>query len=174
MPWLEGRSRMPGMKPILILGIGNILLCDEGVGVRVVERLQGQALPEQVEAMDGGTGGIDLIELMAGRATVIVIDAIQADVEPGAVLRFTDADLEPQAGESFSLHDLGLTEALTMARHLGCPPGEVVIFGIKPKDVSAGLELSPEVAAVVPRVIELALAEARAAVAKLPPNGHHA
>ena len=145
--------------PILILGIGNILLSDEGVGVRVIEQMQKMHLPDDVEVIDGGTAGADLLDVLAERRKVIVIDAVQADCEPGTVLRFTADDLTQPDGVGMSLHELGLGEALTMTRKLECAPEDVVVFGIKPKDISCGLELSEEIAASVPKVIELVLAE---------------
>lgn len=146
-------------RPILILGIGNILLRDEGVGVRVIEQMQKMRLPDDVELVDGGTAGADLLDVLAERRKVIVIDAVQADCEPTTVLRFTADDLVRPDGVGMSLHELGLGEALTMARQLGCAPEDVVVFGIKPKDISCGLELSKEIAASIPKVVELVLAE---------------
>ena len=145
--------------PILVLGIGNILLRDEGVGVRVIEQMQKMHLPDDVELVDGGTAGADLLDVLAERQKVIVIDAVQADCEPGTVLRFTADELVQPDGVGMSLHELGLGEALTMTRQLGCAPKDVVVFGIKPKDTGSGLELSEEVEASVPKVVELILAE---------------
>jgi len=153
------------MHPILVLGIGNILLKDEGAGVHAVRDLTARAergrlaLPDDVELCDGGTFGIDLLDTIANRRKVIVIDAVRADAAPGTVLRFTAADLAQREEADLSLHQVGLFETLAMARQLGCAPEEVVIFGIVPATLESGLELSPEVAAVVPKVVELVLAE---------------
>ena len=146
-------------RPILILGIGNILLRDEGVGVRVIERMQKMHLPDNVELVDGGTAGADLLDVLAERKKVIVIDAVQADCEPGTVLRFTADELVQPDGVGMSLHELGLGEALKMTKQLGCAPEDVVVFGIKPMDISCGLELSEQISASVPKVVELVLAE---------------
>ena len=145
--------------PILVLGIGNILLRDEGVGVRVIEHMQEIRLPDNVELVDGGTGGADLLEVLAERQKVIVVDAVQADCDPGVVIRFTEEDLVRSDQASMSLHEIGLAESLIMTRQLNCAPKEVVIFGIKPKNTECGLELSKEVMASVPKVIELILSE---------------
>ena len=146
-------------SPVLVLGIGNILLRDEGVGVRVIEQMQKMHLPDNVELVDGGTAGADLLDVLAERKKVIVIDAVQADCEPGTVLRFSADDLTQPDGVGMSLHEIGLGEALTMTKQLGCAPKEVVVFGIKPMDISCGLELSEEIKASVPKVVELVLAE---------------
>ena len=145
--------------PILVLGIGNILLRDEGVGVRVIEHMQEIRLPDNVELVDGGTGGADLLEVLAERQKVIVVDAVQADCDPGVVIRFTEEDLVRSDQASMSLHEIGLAESLIMTRQLNCAPKEVVILGIKPKNIECGLELSKEVMASVPKVIELILSE---------------
>jgi len=153
---------MKDNPPVLILGIGNIILRDEGVGVRVIEAMKDLQLPEGVEIADGGTSGADLIDVIADRRKIVVVDAMQADVAPGTIMRFTADDLIEQLGPTISLHQFGLIDSLLMARQLNCPPREVIIFGVKPVDVSTGLELSPQVASLVPKLIELAVAEAAA------------
>jgi hydrogenase maturation protease len=82
-----------------------------------------------------------------------------ADEEPGTVLRISPEDLLPPPGQSLSLHDVGLLEALAAARQLGESPHEVIVFGVQPQVVECGLDLSPELARFVPRIIELVLAE---------------
>lgn len=143
----------------LVLGLGNILLRDEGIGVRVAQALEGVPLPPDVEVVDGATAGFGLLGLLANRRKVIVIDAIMADEQPGTVLRLSPEDLLPPPGQSLSLHDVGLLEALAAARQLGESPHEVVIFGVQPQVIECGLELSPALAGLVPRIIELVLAE---------------
>lgn len=145
--------------PTLVLGLGNILLRDEGVGVRVVEAMEGLELPPDVELVDGGTAGLDLLEVLAHRRKVIVVDAVEGTSAPGTVLRLSPEDLVPQAAPAVSLHEMGFLETLTVARQLGIAPAEVVVLGIKPKEVSCGLDLSPEIARLVPRVIDLVLAD---------------
>ena len=147
--------------PILVLGIGNILLRDEGVGVRVIEHMREIPMPDNVELLDGGTGGADLLEVLSERQKVIVADAVQADCEPGSILRFTAEDLVRPNQASMSLHEIGLAESLIMTRQLNCAPEEVVIFGLKPKSIECGLELTKEIAVSIPRVIELILAEVK-------------
>jgi len=149
------------MQPILILGIGNILLCDEGAGVRAIERMRALALPEGVELLDGGTSGADLVDEIADRRKLIVIDAVNAEAVPGTIFRCTAADLLADSTSSLSLHEFGFLSTLHMARQLGCAPHEVVLFGVQPKEIELRLELSDEVAAALPKLIELVLEEAR-------------
>lgn len=143
----------------LVLGIGNILLSDEGVGVRAIEAMARLDLPPGVELVDGGTSGADLVDLIADRRKVIVVDAIDAGAEPGTLFRLGPDDLVPDEGQPISLHQLGLVESLLIARCLRCSPREVVIFGVQPKRIAPGLDLTSEVAAVVPQVIRAVLAE---------------
>ncbi len=150
------------MRHTLVLGIGNILMRDEGVGVRVIEAMRNLPMPADVELLDGGTSGVDLVDEVADRTKVIVIDAVKTDGKPGTVFRFGTADLIRDTERALSLHEFGLLDTLMSAEHLGCAPKEVVIFGIQPKEVSVGLELSAEVAETLPKVIELVLAEAEA------------
>ena len=145
--------------PVLILGLGNILLRDEGLGVRVVEAMAEMNLPPEVELFDGATAGFDLLDVLADRRKVIVIDALDGEGEPGTVLRLGPEDLAQKTNRGVSLHEIGLMETLTAATHLGIAPQEVIVLGVKPKEVTCGLELSPEIARLVPRVVELVRAE---------------
>jgi len=145
--------------PLLVLGIGNILLRDEGLGPHVIKELQKMELPSFVELLDGGTAGADLIDFICDRRKVIVIDAIQADVEPGSILRMTASDLISNLQQNVSLHEFGLIETLSMAKQLNCAPQEVVIFGVKPEDIRCGTELSEKMTKVVPKVIDLIISE---------------
>ena len=145
--------------PVLIVGIGNILLQDEGFGPHVIEALQKVELPESVELLDGGTAGADLVDFICDRRKVIFIDAVRADVRPGSILRMTIADLTANLGHIISLHEFGIVETLKVAEQLGCAPEEVVIFGVRPEQLSCGTELSEKVAAAMPKVIKLVLDE---------------
>ena len=161
MPKMQQQGRRTNRRscPTLVLGLGNILLRDEGVGVRVVEAMERMDLPPEVELFDGATAGLDLLDVLADRCKVIVIDAIDDDSEPGTVVRLSPEDLASRNGRGVSLHEIGLMETLTVARQLGIAPQELVVFGISPKDVSCGLALSPETARLVPEIVELVLAE---------------
>ncbi len=144
---------------ILILGVGNILQKDDGIGVRVIERLMATDVSPRAELLDGGTAGMDLLSEVIGREKVVVVDAVRGGGAPGAVYRFAPESVEEEPYPITSLHQIGLLEVLLMARHLGRAPKQTVIFGIEPKQVDWGLGLSPEVAAVLPRVADMVLAE---------------
>ncbi len=152
-------TSQPGRKPILVLGIGNILLSDEGIGVRVIEHMQTMTLREDVQLVDGGTSGTDLLDVLADREKVIVVDAIDTDCAPGTVLRFGLDQLMQKDCAAISLHELGIAETVNMTRQLGCEPKEVIVFGIQPQKIDCGLELSQNMQHVVRQVAELILAE---------------
>lgn len=148
--------------PILILGVGNILLHDEGIGPRVIQEILQHPLPPGVEAIDGGTGGADLVDVIADRQKVIVVDAVRSDLPPGTVLRFTDADMLEKPASATSLHELGLAETLMITRKLNCAPKKVVIFGIVPQTLSPpGIELTPKIEALIPRLVRVVMEEAK-------------
>ncbi len=147
-------------SPRLILGVGNLLLRDEGVGVHVISTLRGRELPDDVELLDGGTASFDLLDTLAGRRQVIIIDAVRTGSEPGTIFRFTPEDISVSREQITSLHQVGLLETLDLVGHLlDSAPEEVVVLGIEPKEIGWGLELSAEVKAAVPKVIELIMAE---------------
>lgn len=145
---------------IVVIGVGNLLLKDEGVGVHVAQELQKRGLPSAVEVHDGGVAGIGLLDLFPGVSKVLLIDAAEMNLDAGALVRFTPEEVAGKVGgPRFSAHDIGLLEVLELARALDqCPP-EVVIFGIQPKEISWGTELSPEVQASIPKITEAVLRE---------------
>jgi hydrogenase maturation protease len=145
-------------KKILILGIGNLILRDEGVGVHAVRELEGRKLPSHVEVIDGGTSLMELLPIIQEAERIIVIDALRGGGEPGTIYRITPDDLMAETERPLSLHQVGLLEVLGMARQLGGDP-QVVIIGVEPHEISWGMELTPEVEAKLPKVVEAVLEE---------------
>jgi hydrogenase maturation protease len=146
---------------VLIIGIGNLILQDEGIGVHAVRELARQSLPPQVEVIEGGTALMELLPAIRDAERIIVIDALRGGAKPGTIYRLSPDDLMIDAERTLSLHQVGLLEVLGMARQLGGNP-HVVIIGVEPKEISWGMELTPEVAARIPQVIEAVLAELKA------------
>jgi hydrogenase maturation protease len=145
---------MTKKAPILVLGIGNILLSDEGAGVKVVYEMQKKQLPPNVELYDGGTAGADLLDVIANREKVIVIDAIEGDYSPGTIVRFALDDLE-QAKITWlgSLHDVNIKDTFEMTKLLGCRPKEITCIGVKPASIECGTELTPTIKKAIPDMI---------------------
>jgi hydrogenase maturation protease len=150
---------MESQKNTLILGLGNILLKDEGVGVRVVEKIKDMTLPPDVEVMDGGTKGLDLIYYIEGKKKVIVVDAVRVGDDPGTMYRFTDNDIAEVKGALRSAHGIDFADALRIAGMLNTKPDEVIFIGIEPESLEEGLELTSTIEKRVPALIELVMRE---------------
>jgi hydrogenase maturation protease len=147
-------------KPVLIMGVGNLLLKDEGVGVHVAQRLMEMELPPGVEVLDGGTGGYDLLDDIEGRDKVVIVDTVKGGHRAGSIYRITADDIEDSSEPSHSLHDVGVSHLLKLADMLGVERPEIVVIGVEPKDMETyAMELSPEVEAQIPKVIELVMKE---------------
>ena len=132
---------------ILVLGLGNILLSDEGVGVRIVEALDASHdLPVGVDLLDGGTSGMDLLDMVADRDCLIVADAVNAAGPAGRLIRLEDDDIRALFELRFSPHQLGLSDLLAALRLMEKAPRRVIIIGVVPQDLTLGLELSPAAA----------------------------
>jgi hydrogenase maturation protease len=144
---------------VLILGIGNLLMGDEGVGVRVVERLQEATLPDGVECLDGGTGSFLLLEPMQQANRVILIDAT-VDGAPVGTVRRLRPRFSKEYPRTLTAHDIGLKDLLDAFYLLGQPP-DVTLFAVSIDPLQdLSVELSPEVSAIVPEVAMAVLAEA--------------
>ena len=145
---------------ILVLGVGNVLLADEGAGVRAVEQLQRQYLfPPQVELIDGGTMGLDLLGYLDDKTHLFIVDAILSDKPPGSVV--IEKLLDPPAyfRQKISPHQIGLSELLAVAAMQDCLPPSITLFGIVPLDLSTGMEMSPAVTAAVEQVVSAVVQE---------------
>ena len=151
------------VKPVLILGLGNPLQGDDGVGCRVAQELEGRTLPDDVEVMDGGTPGVGLLNLFQGRQRVIIVDAAEMGLAAGSVVRFRLEDVTlTGSAQRFSLHRSGVADALALASELKLALPEIVVFGVQPERVDWNESLSAQVEAAVPQVIEAILNEAKA------------
>lgn len=154
----------PTVKPILVIGVGNSIQMDDGIGMHVLQALEGHPLPDSVELFDGGTAGLDLLPYLQNRHTVIVIDAVDAGMEAGTLFRFTPEDIAAKRQHYDSLHQLGLLETIRMAGLLGTEPERAVIIGVQPGVIDWGEELSETLRKSIPRIIELVLKEVWEAV----------
>jgi hydrogenase maturation protease len=148
-------------KIIKILGCGNTLVGDDGVGIRIVERLQQMELPPNVEVIDAGVGGLAILSWIEDADKIIIVDAVQTGNEPpGTVYEFTDKELPPSDMFMLSLHDLNLVDTLNVGRVVQKMPDEIVIIGVEVKRVAEFTkDLTPEVEAAIPEVLDLVLKE---------------
>ena len=128
---------------------------DDGAGPAVIETLRRQALPQNVELLDGGTAGLVLLDLMADAERVILVDAVGMGVAPGTVRRFTLDQVALAEHSALSLHQTGLAEVLLLGREMDMLPPSLVVFGIQPERVERRMELSAPVAGGVGRAVVL-------------------
>lgn len=145
---------------ILILGVGNILLGDEGAGVRVVEQLlQGYHFSEQVELVDGGTAGLELLACLDGKKEMIIIDAMAGNEPAGTVQKIILNDPPAFFQNRISPHQLGLSEMLSCAAMTDSLPEHITLYGIIPHSLETGLTLSRPVAGAVQQVMAQIIAD---------------
>ncbi|HUX49101.1 MAG TPA: HyaD/HybD family hydrogenase maturation endopeptidase [Dehalococcoidia bacterium] len=139
-----------------VVGIGNVLLRDEGIGCHVVHAMEGIPLPD-VEIIDGGTC-LDVLQLLEDADKLVIVDAVKGGGTPGQIYRFHLDDITLEQKPFLSLHDVGLVDNL-MLMQLWYNMGEAVIIGVEPREINWGLELSPELREKMPQIIDAILAE---------------
>ena len=150
----------PRLSRVLVLGAGNILLSDEGIGVRVVEALQRRyRVPEEVEILDGGTCGMDLLDIIAGRDHLILVDAVDTGSPPGTVVRLEGNQIPAVFRTKSSPHQLGLQDVLALLLLLDAAPAHVTVIGVQPASLDIGLELTPVIAARLDDMVEMVAGE---------------
>jgi hydrogenase maturation protease len=147
-------------EQILVLGVGNILLTDEGVGIRVIERLQERyAFPDNVSVLDGGVLGLSLLGVISEADHLIVVDAVRNRGEPGSLYRLKGDEVPRRILAKNSLHQVDFLETLTACQALDKVP-ETVILGVEPLDIeNLSMELTPVVQEKIDSLIRMVLKE---------------
>ncbi|NJD57163.1 MAG: HyaD/HybD family hydrogenase maturation endopeptidase [Nitrospirae bacterium] len=150
-------SPSSGLRPnVLVMGVGSILMTDEGIGIRAIEELQKRyRFPENVELLDGGTSGIELLSYISRRDYLVIIDAIKSGNAPGTVLKVEGEDVPAQFRTRISPHQLGISDLLAAAMLTDEMPKRLVLFGIEPKDIVFGIGLSREVREGLAHLLEV-------------------
>ncbi|MDA8432676.1 MAG: HyaD/HybD family hydrogenase maturation endopeptidase [Nitrospiraceae bacterium] len=147
---------------ILILGVGSILMRDEGLGVLAIEEMERRfRFPDNVELLDGGTSGIELLSHIRDRDYLIVIDAIKAGHPAGTVLRVEGEDVPARFRMRLSPHQLGISDLLAAASLTDELPGRMVLFGIEPKIIEVGIGISDEVRSGMEKLLQAVIEEIR-------------
>ncbi len=147
---------------VLVIGVGNPLARDEGVGIRVIERLHRRRLPAGVEVVDAGTDLVGVLPRMAEARRCVLVDAVRAGGRPGEVHRLALEEVLERAGAEApwrSAHDLSVVGALRLARETGLRLPPTVLVGVEPAEVALGEGLTPAVEAAVESAVEAVLAE---------------
>jgi hydrogenase maturation protease len=159
---MRGGVKTPPQK-VLILGVGNLLLTDDGFGVHVINALKDITFPDNIKLIEAGVVSHQLIPMFHEIDFLLVIDTVEAGDKPGSLFRFSPDDMQFKSDQKSSLHQLSLIDVLQMAELTGRKP-ETIIIAVQPKDISSwSLELSDEVKAVIPRVKELIIEELKKA-----------
>ncbi|MBP5199972.1 MAG: HyaD/HybD family hydrogenase maturation endopeptidase [Schwartzia sp.] len=157
----KGGSLIQGDAPdflapprVTVLGVGNVLLTDEGFGVRVAEFLDAAyEFPDDVQVLDGGVLGMELLRFVTGTEKLLILDALKEGGADEKCRRLAGDEVKAHFREKLSAHEIGVQDVLTFLEVTGKPVGEVVVIGAEPKSLEAGLTLSPE---MEPRVAEAA------------------
>jgi hydrogenase maturation protease len=144
----------------VVLGIGNTILSDEGVGVHAAEALSAAyEIPADVEVIDGGTAGMELLGPLTGVDLLVVLDAVKAGRAPGTIVTLTGAEVPVFFRSKLSPHQIGICDVLAGLEFSGEAPKDLVLIGCEPESLELGLEMTPTIAAQVPEMVRLAVAE---------------
>lgn len=148
---------------ILVLGVGNILLSDEAIGVRIAGALAARYhLPDNVDVLDGGTAGMELLEAMANRRHLIIVDAIVSrNYSPGTIMTLRDDEVPVLLTNKVSPHQLGLADVLSALRFTGEFPRKLTLIGVIPASLEPHIGLTPLVAASLEPALARVIAELR-------------
>lgn len=149
---------------LLVLGVGNILLTDDGLGVHAALELMKESFPENVTVMEAGTFTSDIFYLFEHYTHILVLDILHAKKEPGTMYRLTEKDLTHNPAQRMSIHDIDLIDSINMVEQLYKHRPQLFILGMEPQIYTEwGMELSPIIKEKLPLFIE----EARKEIARL-------
>lgn len=140
---------------VVVLGVGNILMSDEGVGVHAVTALaERYAIPDEVEVIDGGTSGMDCLDRIAEADLLLIADCMRSkDKAPGTITRLADEQINAWFNTRISPHQVGLSDVLAACSFHGISPKKVVLLGVQPASFDTSMELTADVAAVLPQLV---------------------
>jgi len=155
----KGQLLKTKYRHILIMGVGNLLLSDEGVGVHVAQKMMGMDMPPGVHVVEGGTDGFGLINVILEADRMILIDAVRGGGTPGSIYRFDVKDCNPYPDIfKTSVHQISILEVINLSGLIGTTP-HTTIIGVEPKTLEMGMQLSPEVEAKIPKIIRIIMEE---------------
>jgi hydrogenase maturation protease len=145
---------------MLVLGVGNLLLEDEGLGVRALEILQQRYLaPPGLEWLDGGTTGMGLLDVISDCDHLLVLDAVQTGADPGTLVKMTDEEVPVYFGLRVTPHQLGLSDVLATLELTGEQPDSVTVLGLVPESMEMSLDLSSHIRSRLEDLVSAAVAE---------------
>jgi len=148
------------MITTLVLGLGNTIMSDDGIGPKVIEQLQQDGgLPEGVLLLDGGTLGLDLLPHLEGVQRLIIVDAVEIGQPAGTCVRLAGDEVPMALETKLSPHQMGMKDLLAVARLMGHLPDEIVLIGVQPACLEMDTELTPPIAAALPTLVAMVQAE---------------
>lgn len=148
--------RNPDSRPVVVLGLGNLLMADDGVGLIALARLEEEwFVPRDVERVDGGTWGMNLLPIIESADRVVLLDAIDLGDPPGTLIRLEGEEIPRFLGLKLSPHQIDLREVLALAELRGTLPGELIALGIQPARVEMSTTLSPVVEARLDQLVHM-------------------
>ena len=147
---------------LLVLGLGNVLLEDDGVGAAAVALLREQyVVPRDVQVLDGGTLGLSLLPYLQSADAVILVDAVRTDAPAGSLVRLSGDEVAPAVATRLSPHQVGVADLLDGARWLGHYPSQVTLLGLVPESMELVVGLSEDVRSSLPTLVDRVVEEAR-------------
>lgn len=152
-----------GVAPVLVLGLGNVLLGDDGLGVEALRAFTAEWIaPDDLLILDGGTLGLSLLPYLEDARSAILVDAVRADAPAGSLVRLADDDVAPAVAHRLSVHQVGVADLLDAARLRGRLPERVVLLGLVPESIELRVGLSKPVVRGLPGLVAEVAAEAAA------------
>jgi len=165
---MDSRSRL------LILGLGNLLCSDDGLGALVAGAIAAtRDTPDGVRVLDGGTLGLSLLPYLEDAECAILVDAIQADAPPGTIVRLEGEDVGPAVAARLSVHQVGVSDLIEAARWRGRVPPTLILLGVVPETIELGVGLSAPVRAAAGDLLRVVCEEARRLGFPLEPKAGH-
>jgi len=147
-------TRSDATRRVVLLGVGNILLSDEGVGVRIVEAFAARhMLPDWVQVLDGGTCAMEMLEDLENLDLLVIADCVRVGADPGSLVVLSDEQVPAFFRTRLSPHQVGLSDVLATLHLTGRAPRKVVVIGVQPVSMSLGMELTDPVRALLPAAL---------------------
>lgn len=158
----ESKGLMQNAGDVLVLGLGNVLLGDDGLGAAALARLErGYYLPAGVRFEEGGTLGLSLLGLVAEARHLILVDAVRVDGPPGTLVRLDGESVPAAVRERLSPHQVGVADLLDAARLTDCCPSDITLLGLVPETIDLGIKLSPAVEAKLDELVQAIVTEVK-------------
>lgn len=148
---------MSQSQRIVVLGLGNLIRSDDGVGIHAIRQLIGDSrVPEDVVLLDGGTLGLELLPAIENATHLLAIDAVNTGAAAGTVVSFDMSEMEPLPGTP-SVHQIGFADLLAVLRLLEKFPQQMILLGVQPQETGWGIRLSNAVQAALPELVDAAI-----------------